>query len=79
MAVAQFLVLLETSASEYRQVLELGCGTGLPSLANAGCRANVVASDISPVALSLMRQGWMETQTKANFQATTTTSSEAEC
>jgi predicted nicotinamide N-methyase len=63
MAVAQFLVLLGISALEDRQVLELGCGTGLPSLAAACCGANVVASDISPVALSLMRQGWIETTT----------------
>lgn len=67
MAVAQFLALLGTSTSlQDRQVLELGCGTGLPSLAAACCGANVVASDISPVALSLMRQGWMETQSQTS-------------
>ena len=63
MAVAQFLVLLGPSSLKDRQVLELGCGTGLPSLAAACCGANVVASDISPVALSLMREGWIETTT----------------
>lgn len=63
MAVAQFLVLLGTASLKDRQILELGCGTGLPSLAAACCGANVVASDISPVALSLMRQGWVETTT----------------
>jgi predicted nicotinamide N-methyase len=63
LAVAQFLVLLRTGSLDDRQVLELGCGTGLPSLAAACCGANVVASDISPFALSLMRQGWKETTT----------------
>jgi predicted nicotinamide N-methyase len=66
-AVAQFLLSLDdspTSSSILRDapLLELGAGTGIPSIvAAAYCGAHVVATDVSRVALDLLRQGWAAT------------------
>jgi ribosomal protein L11 methylase PrmA len=45
------------------KMLEVGCGTGLVSQAAALAGATVVASDVSPIALTLTRQGWKATTT----------------
>lgn len=51
--------LLESNAiSASTKVLELGCGTGLPSLVAASLGACVLATDISTVVLQLLQAGW---------------------
>jgi predicted nicotinamide N-methyase len=51
--------LLESDAiGASTRVLELGCGTGLPSLVAASLGASVVATDISTVVLQLLQAGW---------------------
>ena len=52
--------LLESNAitDSTTTVLELGCGTGLPSLVAASLGASVVATDISTVVLQLLQAGW---------------------
>lgn len=57
MAVADCLANQVVSL-ENRFVLELGCGPGIPSLVAASCGAKVTATDISPVALQLLKDGW---------------------
>ena len=52
----------ETPRLEGYEILELGCGAGLVSIVAAECGANVVASDLSPLAIKLCRIGWKETQ-----------------
>ena len=61
LVVAQLLAGLPPSDLAGRPVLELGCGTGLVSIAAAGLGAAVVATDVSPLALRLARRGWEET------------------
>ncbi|KAI2510395.1 hypothetical protein MHU86_3968 [Fragilaria crotonensis] len=57
LGIANFL--LESNAiSTSTKVLELGCGTGLPSLVAASLGASVVATDISTVVLLLLQAGW---------------------
>jgi SAM-dependent methyltransferase len=74
-AVAEYLIQdvlpsLETDA----MILEIGCGPGIPSLAAAltqlsghniegqkNCQLSVMATDVSPMALSLLRRGWTAT------------------
>ena len=60
LAVAQFLAQ-GSNLLPGRSVLELGCGTGLVSIVAAKCGAIVLATDISPVALKLTKQGWKDT------------------
>jgi predicted nicotinamide N-methyase len=66
-AVAQFLLSLDdshTNSSILRDapLLELGAGTGIPSIVAAAYGgAHVVATDVSRVALDLLRQGWVAT------------------
>ncbi|KAL3932970.1 MAG: hypothetical protein SGBAC_010600 [Bacillariaceae sp.] len=48
------------TASSY-QVLEIGCGTGLVSIAAALCGAKTMATDVAPMTLKLVQQGWSET------------------
>ncbi|CAJ1934472.1 unnamed protein product [Cylindrotheca closterium] len=43
------------------QVLEIGCGTGLVSMAAALCGAKTMATDVAPMTLRLLQQGWSET------------------
>lgn len=67
MAVAEFLVNQHSNNStlmKNRPVLELGCGPGIPSLAAASCGAQVIATDISPIALGLLKDGWTATSKK---------------
>lgn len=54
-------------------VVEVGCGTGIVSLAAAGCGAHVVATDVSPVALSLTRDGWSEMSERGKGRGVATT------
>jgi predicted nicotinamide N-methyase len=45
-----------------KTILELGCGTGLVSIVAAMKGAGkVIATDLSPLALSLVQEGWRET------------------
>lgn len=45
-----------------KTLVELGCGTGLVSIVAAAMNgAHVVATDVSPLALSLVQEGWKET------------------
>jgi len=64
LAIARFLAphLSNGRMCRRQHVLELGCGTGLISIAAAGCGASVLATDVSPAALSLAREGWTETR-----------------
>jgi predicted nicotinamide N-methyase len=62
LGVAQFLA--QWGRLDGRLVLELGCGTAVPSIVAAQCGATVVASDISMVALSLASEGWLETSAR---------------
>ena len=74
LAVAEFLVnhLLSVEIQNSNNnnkttiILELACGPGIPSLAVAAyCRhAQVTATDSSPVALGLLRDGWKATSNK---------------
>jgi predicted nicotinamide N-methyase len=50
--------LLASENLAKRSVLELGCGTGLVSLVAAKRGAHAVATDVSPLVLSLVREGW---------------------
>jgi len=60
LGVAKFLVNLGTLKNH--DILELGCGAGLISIAAAENGARVVASDISETVLNLTKLGWVETQ-----------------
>jgi predicted nicotinamide N-methyase len=75
LAVAQHLVGLSASSSssssssssmkqqlDGRNIMEIGCGTGLASIAAASLGANVLATDVSPLVLELTRRGWAETK-----------------
>jgi predicted nicotinamide N-methyase len=66
LGVAQFLAQECGTQLDGRLVFELGCGTAVPSLVAAVCGATVVASDISTVVLSLVREGWLETSARRN-------------
>lgn len=71
LAISEFLVGLSCAdvcgqqnqnSLEGYEILELGCGGGLVSIVAAECGANVLASDVSPLATKLCRAGWKETQ-----------------
>jgi len=47
-----------------RPILELGCGTGMVSITAAKLGGNVLATDVSGLALELTRRGWDETRKK---------------
>jgi len=64
LVVAQLLAGLPLSDIAGRTIVELGCGTGLVSITAAGLGANAVATDISPLTLTLTRRGWEETKKK---------------
>lgn len=68
LAVAQFLAE-RSNLLPGRSVLELGCGTGLISIVAARCGAIVLATDISPVALKLTKQGWKDTCSKIKMNS----------
>jgi hypothetical protein len=65
-------------------LLELGCGPGIPSLSAAVCslsdvgynngnnkrQLSVIATDVSPTALSLLRKGWDATQKRLEKRMT---------
>ena len=57
LGIAQFLIEGKTISRSSR-VIELGCGTGLPSLVAASLGASVVATDVSTLALQLLQAGW---------------------
>jgi predicted nicotinamide N-methyase len=57
LGIAQFL-LESNTINTSTKILELGCGTGLPSLMAASLGATVVATDISTVVLQLLQDGW---------------------
>jgi predicted nicotinamide N-methyase len=59
--------LLASENLTNRSVLELGCGTGLVSLVAAIRGAHAIATDISPLVLSLVQEGWQT----ASFSAGT--------
>jgi hypothetical protein len=68
MAVAQFLVNhigdCQNSDRHRRSILELACGPGIPALVAASCGAQVIATDVSPVALGLLTDGRRATSKK---------------
>ena len=57
LGIAQFLIASNIISCTSR-VIELGCGTGLPSLVAASLGASVVATDVSTLALQLLHAGW---------------------
>ena len=60
-------VLLQHSCRvNHKTIVELGCGTGLVSLVAATLGARVIATDISPMALSLVEEGWKKTRHDCN-------------
>ncbi len=62
LALAKFLAkFLAKYPLDVNQVIEVGCGTGLISIAAAASGATAIATDVSDVALSLVKEGWSET------------------
>jgi predicted nicotinamide N-methyase len=57
--------LLASENLTKRTVLELGCGTGLVSLVATIRGAHAVATDVSPLVLSLVQEGWEATASSA--------------
>mmetsp|Transcript_6025 Transcript_6025/g.13115 ORF Transcript_6025/g.13115 Transcript_6025/m.13115 type:complete len:305 (+) Transcript_6025:114-1028(+) len=50
-----------------KTLVELGCGTALVSIVAAAMNgANVIATDISPLTLSLCKEGWKKTTSRTN-------------
>lgn len=66
LAVARFLV---RAGPLNRDVLELGCGAGLISIAAAADGARAVASDVSETVLGLTRLGWDATRRRGGEEA----------
>jgi predicted nicotinamide N-methyase len=59
LALAKFLAKYPLDVNH--QVIEVGCGTGLISIVAAASGATAIATDVSDVALSLVKEGWSET------------------
>eukprot|EP00978_Attheya_sp_CCMP212_P047807 scaffold434113_cov51-Attheya_sp.AAC.1 len=74
LGICQFLLEQDPKLFIGRNVLELGCGTGLVSMVAAKLGANVMATDISKVVLNLAQTGWQaSTRTTTNTKKETTT------